>query len=390
MKGVMWPLIATMAIQALVSMAVFSPPVFAPAAHGEIGFPASWIGVVTALTFAAATLGALFSGGIIAEVGALRISQASLVLCGTGISLIASAEPWLVVLGALLMGLGYGPVTPASSAILVDRTPEGMRAFIFSLKQTGVPIGGALAGAIIPGLILAAGWKAAAITVGMTCISLAVAIQPWRASVDLATHIDRPLKPASLLEPLRFVLGHAQLREMALATCTYSGMQSCLATFLVVYLAQRIELSVPVAGAALATAMTAGILGRISFGVVADNWVRPRTLLGVLGVTMSASAALIAAFTEAWPVALIFLVSFIYGATAIGWNGVYLAEVARIAPAGRAGSATGASLAMTYAGVVLLPMLFWIIVLLTDSYAAAYLAAGALTLWRGSCFFRAA
>lgn len=388
MKSVMWPLIATMAIQALVSMAVFSPPVFAPAAHDEIGFPASWIGVVTALTFATATLGALFSGGIIAEVGALRISQASLVLCGAGISLIASAEPWLVVVGALVMGLGYGPVTPASSAILVDRTPEGMRAFIFSLKQTGVPIGGALAGAIIPGLILVVGWKAAAITVGMTCVSLAVAVQPWRASVDLATHIDRPLKPASLLEPLRFVLGQAQLREMALATCTYSGMQSCLATFLVVYLAQRIELSVPVAGAALATAMTAGILGRISFGVVADNWVRPRTLLGVLGVTMSASAALTAAFSEAWPVGFIFVVSFVYGATAIGWNGVYLAEVARIAPAGRAGSATGASLAMTYAGVVLLPMLFWIIVLLTDSYSAAYLAAGALTLWRGLYFFR--
>lgn len=384
----MWPLIATMAIQALVSMAVFSPPVFAPAAHGEIGFPASWIGVVTALTFAAATLGALFSGGVIARFGPLRMSQVSLVLCGAGISLIASADPWLVVLGALVMGLGYGPVTPASSVILVDRTPEGMRAFIFSLKQTGVPIGGALAGAVIPGLILAAGWKAAAITVGTTCIALAVAIQPWRASVDLATHFDRPLKPASLLEPLRFVLGHAQLREMAFATCTYSGMQSCLATFLVVYLAQRIEMSVPAAGAALATAMAAGILGRISFGVVADNWVKPRTLLGVLGVTMSVGAALTAAFTEAWPGALIFLVSFVYGATAIGWNGVYLSEVARIAPAGKAGSATGASLGMTYAGVVFLPMLFWIIVLLTDSYSAAYLAVAALTLWRGAYFFR--
>jgi MFS family permease len=369
-------------------MAVFSPPVFAPAAHGEIGFPASWVGVVTALTFAAATVGALFSGGVIAHVGALRMSQASLVLCGGGIALIATANAWLVVLGALVMGIGYGPITPSSSAILADRTPEGMRAFIFSLKQTGVPIGGALAGAIIPALILTAGWKSAALTVAAACVALALTVQPWRAGVDLATHVDRPLKPASLLEPLRFVLGHPRLREMALASCTFSGMQSCLATFLVVYLVQRIGLSVPMAGAALATAMTAGIVSRISWGVVADNWVAPRTLLGILGVTMSAGAVLTAAFTEAWPVVLIFAVSFIYGATAIGWNGVYLSEVARIAPAGRAGSATGASLAMTYAGVVVLPMLFWLIVSLTDSYAAAYLAAAALTLWRGSFLFR--
>ena len=71
-----------------------------------------------------------------------------------------------VGLGALVMGTGYGPVTPSSSAILVDRTPENRRAFVFSLKQTGVPIGGALAGAIIPALILAIGWKAAMVAVG--------------------------------------------------------------------------------------------------------------------------------------------------------------------------------------------------------------------------------
>lgn len=388
MKGVIWPLIVTMAIQALVSMAVFSPPVFAPAAHGDIGFPASWVGIVTSITFAAATFGALFSGGVIARHGALRISQVSLLLCGGGIALIASANAWLVALGALVLGLGYGPVTPSSSAILADRTPERIRGFIFSLKQTGVPIGGALAGAIIPALIVLAGWKIAAVSVGLACLALAVAIQPYRAAVDFAQHFDRPVKPASLLEPLRIVLGHPRLREMAFASGSYSGMQACLSTFLVVYLSQRIGLSIAAAGAALATAMTAGIIGRILWGIVADNWVKPRTLLGILGVVMSAGAALTAALTATWPLAAVFVVSFIYGGTAIGWNGVYLSEVARIAPAGRAGAATGASLAMTYAGVVFQPMLFWGIVAASGSYAAAFIAAACLTFWRASYFFR--
>jgi hypothetical protein len=38
--------------------------------------------------------------------------------------------------------------------------------------------------------------------------------------------------------------------------------------------------------------------------------------------------------------------------------------------------------------VVALPMLFWLIVAISDSYAAAFLAAASLTLWRGSYFFR--
>ncbi len=389
MKGVVWPLIATMAIQALVSMAIFAPPILAPAAHDDVGFPASWVGIVTALTFAAATCGALFSGGIIARLGALRMSQYSLLLCGGGIALIASSNAWLVALGALVMGLGYGPVTPSSSAILANRTPERIRSFIFSLKQTGVPIGGALAGAFIPALIGAFGWRSSALSVGLLCVALAAALQPYRAVVDLAQHFDRPKKPASVLEPLRLVLAHPRLREMAFASCTYSGMQACLSTFLVVYLTQRTGFSVPVAGAALATAMSAGIIGRISWGVVADNGVKPRALLGMLGMTMSIGAALTATFTGTWPLAAILAVSFVYGATAIGWNGVYLSEVARIAPPGKAGAATGASLAMTYAGVVVLPLLFWVIVTLSDSYAAAFTAAGCLTLWRASYFFRA-
>jgi MFS family permease len=388
MKGVVWPLIITTAIQAVAAMAIFSPAVLAPVAHSDVGYPASWVGIVTSLIFGAATGGALFSGGIIAKFGALRMSQISLLMCGAGMVLIASANPWLIILGAVIVGVGYGPTTPSSSAILVDRTPERMRAFIFSLKQTGVPIGGALAGGIMPALMLAVGWQPAAVTVGLTCLTFAVAIQPYRASVDLSTRVSRPHNPVGLMEPLRFVLGHPRLREMAFASATYSGMQSCLSTFLVIYLYQRIGFSLPLAGAALATAMTAGIIGRIAGGIVADRWMKPRTLLGVVGVTMTMGAAMTAAFTAEWPVATVFLVSAIYGTTAIGWNGVYLSEVARIAPPGRAGSATGASLAMTYAGVMLTPLLFLAIATLTDSYAVAFLTAAALTLWRSAFFFR--
>ena len=68
--------------------------------------------------------------------------------------------------------------------------------------------------------------------------------------------------------------------------------------------------------------------------MVADNWVKPRLLLGMLGVGMSVAAFMTALISSAWPAAAVFVVSLVYGATAVGWNGVYLAEVARIAPAG--------------------------------------------------------
>ncbi len=390
MKGVVWPLIVTMAIQALVSLVVYTPPVLAPVAQTEIGLPASAVGIVTALIYLAATFTALSAGNVINRFGALRASQLSLVFSAAGIALMASANPWLVVLGALVIGTGYGAVTPSSSAILADRTPDGMRAFIFSVKQTGVPIGGAIAGAAIPLLIFGLGWKAAALIAAGSCLLLAFAVQPYRSGVDLAPHAPRRSAPVHLLEPFRLVMSHAGLRELALASFSYSGMQMCMGTFLVLFFVERMNLSLGAAGAALSMAMVSGSIGRIFWGVVADNWLAPRAVLGSLGAMMALSAFVTASMAPSWPYGPMLLVSFVFGASAIGWNGVYLSEVARLAPRGKAGSATGASLAMTYAGVVFLPTVFWAIVHFSGSYAAAFVAAGALTLWRGMLFFRPA
>ncbi len=46
--------------------------------------------------------------------------------------------------------------------------------------------------------------------------------------------------------------------------------------------------------------------------------------------------------------------------TASGWNGVFLAEVARLSPQGRIGETTGAVLTASYAGLLFTPLLIWL------------------------------
>jgi len=48
----------------------------------------------------------------------------------------------------------------------------------------------------------------------------------------------------------------------------------------------------------------------------------------------------------------------LFGATAVGWNGVYLATVARLVPHAQAATATAGTLFFTFFGVVLGPPLF--------------------------------
>jgi MFS-type transporter involved in bile tolerance (Atg22 family) len=67
-----------------------------------------------------------------------------------------------------------------------------------------------------------------------------------------------------------------------------------------------------------------------------------------------------------------------FGATAIGWNGVQLAEVARRAPPGQAGAVTGACGVITFSGVVLGPPLFAALAAATGSYRNGFLLLAAL------------
>ena len=388
MTGFLLPLIITLAVQIQASLVVFTPPILAPVAQQDVGVSAAAVGLVTALIYVSSVPSALFSGKVIARLGAIRVSQLCVLFASTGMAVMAIPNPWIIALGALIVGVGYGAVTPASSTVLADKVPGGLRSLMFSIKQTGVPIGGAIAGALVPFLILSSGWQHAAVAVALIGVVVIIAAQPIQRSVDSQQSHRGTARGASLMEPLRLVFSHRRLRELAISSFAFSGMQMCLGSYLVVVLTERALLSVAVAGGALSVAMVAGIIGRLFWGVLADFGFSARSVLGLLGLMMAVCAGLIAFVESSWSMSLIYVLAFLFGASAIGWNGVYLAEVARIAPPGQAGTATGASLAMTYSGVVFLPSLFWLVHALTQSYAPGFMLVAVLTFWRGVAFFR--
>lgn len=386
-------LAVTLAIQALVSMASFTVPVLAPVALRELGGSAGLIGLFVALIYLGAMISSLLSGNWILRFGAIRVSQACLLLCGAGLAIAAVGQLWCLGLSALALGAGYGPVTPASSHILARTTPRHLMGFMFSLKQTGVPIGGVLAGLLVPSLVGASGWRGALLIAALACVLMAVIAQRVRPELDddRNPQVARPRR--DIFKPLRMIFAMPRMRNLAMCSMLFGAMQLCLTTYLVSYLTADYGLALVAAGVILALTQGAGVVGRLLWGWVADRWLEPRRLLPLLALLMAISSLLTAAFTQSWPLSLVAAVSMLFGATAIGWNGVYLAEVARLAPTGKAGLYTGGTLFFTYFGVVAGPPLFAGITHFSNSLASGYALFGglmliiALTLYR---FARAA
>lgn len=376
-------LTATLAIQMFTSFAATAPVVLAPALAQDLGITGTWIGVFVGLIYAGAMVSSLASGGLITRYGAIRVSQVCVLLCAIGIALVALLPATAVGLlagSALLLGIGYGPITPASSQVLARTTPPARMSLVFSIKQTGVPAGAALAGAVLPGFALIAGWRGALIGVGVLGIVVAAVAQAPRASLDSDRSPAAEFNLAALLAPLHIVARSRPLRELAFIGFAYASVQMCLTSFLVLYLHEVLDWSLIAAGLALTAATLGGVVGRIFWGAVADRGVPPRRVLTIIGLIAGVCGTVLAVASPAWEIWLLLSVVALFGATAIGWNGVQLAELAREAPPGTAGAITGAAGFVTFAGVVVGPPLFALLAAIAASYRIGFLIFAVVSL----------
>ncbi len=384
------PLAITFAIQMLTALAVFCAPVMAPVAAPAMGVAPSAIGYFITASYLGAMIGTSFAGGTVARLGPIRVSQLGLALCLAGLACSAIGIAALVLLGAFIVGLGYGPSTPTSSVILARAAPPRMLAMTFSIKQTGVPVGAALAGALVPAMVLTVGWQGAALAIGFACLALAFAISPQRARFDADRDPSAPISVRAAFGPVKLVATTRRLRETAVTGFVFGGAQVALLAYLVTFLTESLGMSLVLAGLVLSVSQIASVAGRIGWGVAADRLLPQRAMLGMLGLGMGASCVAALAVSPEWPRWLLFAYAAVFGATALGWNGVWLAELARQAPPGKVGEATGGSLFFTFLGVLLTPLVFNAVLALAGSYAIAYAAMGVpslavgarLLLWR--------
>lgn len=377
------PLLVTLAIQAMVSMALLAVPVIATVVAQALGVSATLTGVFVAIVYVGAIVASLASGSAVRRFGAIRVSQAGLLLCAAGLVLCALPSVAAVALGALLIGLGYGPITPASSHVLALTTPAHRMSLVFSVKQTGVPLGGMLAGALIPGLVLLGSWQSALLAVAGANVLCALASQPLRSALDADRQPDRALAFGNLMQPLHLVVSQRALARLAAFSFVFSAVQLSLSTYLVTYLQVALDYGLVKAGLALSAAQVGGIVGRVAWGYVSDRWLGARRVLAVVAGVMALSTLATALLNAQLPPVLVFALLIVFGGSAIGWNGVYLAEVARQAPPGMASIATGGTLAITFFGVVLGPALFGALAAFGGGYRAGF---AALAVPVAACF----
>lgn len=383
-------LLAMVACQAAAALAAFTLPVVAPAAALSLGLAAELVGYYTMLMLGGAMLATAVTAGFVRRYGALRVSQATLVFAALGLGALPFAHlPYLalpVLLGsAVLIGFAYGPSNPASSHLLVQVTPAHLRGRVFSVKQSSVPLGGALGGFSLPFLEARFGWQGAALCVAGACLLLALLLQPWRRKMDSDRTANAPLSSTGFSTAMKIVMTQPGLRRLAAASGAFAAMQFCYVALFVTFAVERTDLTLQTAGTALSAGLVVSIGGRMLWGWAADRFT-PRFVLAGLGFGMAASAFATTALGPAWPYGAILVLAIGFGSTGTAWQGVYLAEVARNAPDGRIAEATAGCMSFTFLGGLIGPGAASALAVITGDSAAGFLFMGAVTFAFGAAF----
>ena len=369
-----WTVVAaTTAVQALASATTLSVPTIAPRLAEMLGISPALIGYQTTLIYTGAMATSIIGGAVVRRLGAGRASQLALVLAIVAVLLVLGGSLWTIALGSVVMGLGYGLTNPAASHLLM-RFARGPRLnLIFSIKQTGVPWGGMLAGLMLPPVALTLGWRWAVGLVAVLSLALLVALAFGRRRWD----DDRDPNHRLQQNPFGAVLlvwRTPALRYLSFASMALSLTQMCVLAFMTTLLVAEAGFGLVEAGFVVAIMQVAGVLGRVGWGLVADRigdgFV---TLLVVTGLAMGACLAA-STLTIAWPPIAVYGLGALFGSTAVGWNGVFMAEVARQAPPDRIGVATGGCMMLTFSSIIFGPAAFGAISVATGSYATTYLA----------------
>ena len=380
MHSILPPLSAMMLVQSMTAMAVVTVPVLAPEIAASLDVDTAAVGLYQSTAFVGAAFFALLSGSLVLRHGGVRVNQASVVISAAGVGLAVAGSVPVVALGAVLAGIGYGLATPGASHVLARVTPPNRRGLVFSVKQSAVPLGGLIAGMLFPPVAERFGWVWAIALACAMVASAALIVQPLRARLDDDRDPAHRVRIDAPGQSVRLVLATPRLHPIALVAFSYGAMQLCLFAFFVTYLVEHVGLGLVTAGALFSVMQGAGFVARIGWGWVSDRWIAARPLLAGLGAGAIASTVAAIAFTEQWSLAGLAAVGAALGATGVGWNGVYLAEVSRAVPMGKVGLATGGVMMFTFVGAVLGPSTFGAIVATTGSWAAAFIAMDTLVL----------
>jgi len=343
---------------ALSAAAALAVAPLAPVLLDALDLTRAQIGLLVPAIYLGGVLMSMPAGWITDRLGVRATLAAGLLLEAAMIALAGEASRFTVLLACLFgAGVGFSVVNPTTGKAIIERFPVRERGVAMGIKQTGLTLGGMFAAFTLPAVALRWGWQAAfAVAGGCAALGATAGLLSGRGPGTAA-------QPA-IEYPPRFAEVGGFLRNRSFVVLLFSGFtmaltQSSVLAYFALYARDRLGYGVVAAGSLLAAAQAGGTVSRLAWGAVSDRLFggRRRPCL-IINASIGAAACLVFALGLPLPGAIAALVTFVLGAGAFGWTGLYLALAAEVGGRRYAGLLTGVAVTCAWSGILVGPALF--------------------------------
>jgi sugar phosphate permease len=337
--------------QASFSAILLGLPSIAPAIRHSYGLTLTQVGVVlAALNFGLVLT--LLPWGIVADrVGERAVLGAG--LAGCAIALVAAGDTTsfagLVVTLSVAGALGGSVQSASGRAVMSWFAPEE-RGLALGIRQTAVPVGGAIAAGVLPALSSHVSLRSSFLALALGCAVAAIVGVALVRAEPPGNHVE-------LGRPLR----DRRIWLLCLASTFYVVTQIVLVGFLVLFLHDDRGVSTAVAAGALAAVQVFGGIARIVVGRRSDRNAARIAPLRLVALCLSAGVAAAALLVDA-PLWILVPILVIAGTFALSWNGLSYTAAAEMAGRTRSGASIGLQQTFLSAGSIVAPIGFAAIV----------------------------
>lgn len=356
--------------QITVSIVTQGVPTLAPFLQEDLALTRGQVGLFNSAITGGSFVSLFLAGWIVDIKGERAALSWGNVIVGSACISVFFAHSFSAALGVFFIaGIGAAFSTPAGGRTVMRWFTVAQRGTAMGIRQTGIPLGGALAAAALPAIALAAGWRIAIVVSGVACLlAAAVSLFAYHLDTDSTARAGR-------FPNLRFSeVVNRDIALMGLAGGLLPLGQFALVTYLALYLKETQAIAVTTSAMMLVGAQIAGAAGRVLWGVWSDQIFRHRRkpaliTANVLAAMFSVALGWLSPGVPVWAIAGLVI---IYAFNTIGWHGTWISIVAEIAGPEKQGRTIAAAMTIMYVGIISLPPLFGVFVDYTHSWRWAW------------------
>ena len=346
------------------------------AVAGVIGESLGLSGTQTGLIVTAAGLAPLVAllpvGRLLDLYGERRVVALGGLWLALGVGFAALTRSYAALVVVLIVaGAGYATSQPGGSKAVAVWFPGSRRGLAMGIRQTGLPIGGALAAATLPALAVTWGWRPA---LGVAAVVGAVGAALFGLIYGEPDVENGDRGRYGVGGELRRLIAAPVMRPALVAGLVMVSTQFCLVSYLIPFLRREVGYSVGRAGLVLAGVQASGVAGRVLLASWSDRLGPSRRMTAVMVAALASllGVALLPLLSASVPVFVVLALGIVLGFFAFGWYGPWVVHVTELSPARSVGLTLTFAMTANQLGIVAGPPAFGSVLDLSGSYGTAW------------------